>query len=193
MSSSPQDVTHLMTVAQSGDPSAAEALLPLVYDELRRLASRRIAREPPGQTLQPTALVHEAFLRLVGDPNARWDGRGHFFAAAANAMRRILVERARRYRRAKHGAGHKRFSLDDLDLASEERSDDLLALDQALQKLETVDPRKCRLVELRYFAGLTIQEAAETLDISKTTVKEEWQFAKAWLHGEIRKGEPEQP
>ena len=190
MAASPTDCTRLMTGAASGDAAAADALLPLVYDELRKLAHHRLAHEPSGQTLQTTALVHEVFLRLVGDPNARWDGRGHFFASAATAMRRILIERARRTQREKHGGGRKRLSLDDADIADEQRCDDVLALDEALKELEAKDPRKARIVMLRYFAGLTIEQTAEAMELSKTTVKDEWQFARAWLHGRIRQGEP---
>ena len=183
----PQDVTQLLTAAGSGDPSAAEALLPLVYDELRELARHRMAHEPACQTLQPTALVHEAYLRLLGvsGDEIRWDSRGHFFAAAALAMRRILVERARKYSCAKHGAGRQRFSLDDVDLCAEEQSHNLIALDEALVKLAAIDSRKNEIVMLRYFAGLTIEETAKAMALSKTTIKDEWQFTKAWLHDEL--------
>ena len=166
--------------AQSG--SSAE-LLPQVYDELRRLARARIAREPAGLTLQPTALVHEAYLRLAGDGrDRRWDRRGHFFAAAAIAMRRILVERARHYRRVKHGGEQQRVELDTESPALAPALPDVIAIDQALSRLEKLDPSKAQIVLLRYFAGLTIEETAAAMDLSPATVKNEWAFARAWLH-----------
>ncbi|MFQ5502351.1 MAG: ECF-type sigma factor [Phycisphaerae bacterium] len=189
-SRSPQDVTQLLTAAGCGDPSAADALLPLVYDELRKLARARMAHEPAGQTLQPTALVHEAYLRLLGDggEDIHWENRGHFFGAAALAMRRILVERARRVGRVKHGGDRRRFSLDDVNISADEQSQNLLALDEVLEKLESIDPRKNKIVMLRYFAGLTIEETSQAIGLSKTTVKDEWQFTKAWLYGELTRG-----
>ncbi len=166
-----------------GEPQAAGRLLPLVYDELRRLAARRLAGEKPGQTLQATALVHEAYLRLVGaEPAAPWNGRGHFFAAAAEAMRRILVENARRKRRLRHGGGRRRLDLDAVDLASDAPSDDLLALDEALEQLAAQEPAVVEVVKLRYFAGLTIEQAAAALDLSVRTANRHWAFARAWLY-----------
>jgi RNA polymerase sigma factor (TIGR02999 family) len=168
-------------------PGSSADLLPQVYDELRRLARSRIAREPAGLTLQPTALVHEAYLRLAGDgSDRRWDKRGHFFAAAAIAMRRILVERARHYRRVKHGGEQQRVELDQESPALAPALPDVLAIDQALTRLEQIDATKARVVLLRYFAGLTIEETASTMDLSPATVKNEWAFARAWLHDVLR-------
>ena len=184
------DATRILSAIQQGDPKAAEHLLPLVYDELRRLAARRLARDAPGQTLQATALVHEAYLRLVaGDQARRWDSQGHFFAAAAEAMRRILVERARRKRSLKRGGGLVRHDLGDAQLAVPGLGDDLLALDEALVQLALKDPIKARLVELRHFAGLTIEEAARALGLSTTTAHRYWTYARAWLHQAIRSDE----
>jgi RNA polymerase sigma factor (TIGR02999 family) len=166
--------------------SSAE-LLPQVYDELRRLARARLAREADGLTLQPTALVHEAYLRLAGDGiDRRWDKRGHFFAAAAIAMRRILVERARHYRRIKHGGGQQRVELDLDSPALAPALPDVLAIDEALTRLEQIDPPKARVVLLRYFAGLTVEETAAAMELSPATVKNEWAFARAWLHDVLR-------
>jgi RNA polymerase sigma factor (TIGR02999 family) len=181
------EVTRLLSAAEQGDPQAASQLLPLVYDELRKLAAHRLAQQSPGQTLQPTGLVHEAYLRLVGDPEGdHWDNRGHFFAAAAEAMRRILVENARKKSRHKHGGGLTRL---DLDTAEEptvpEVREDLLALDDALTKLVGVDAQAARLVELRYFAGLSIPEAANALGVSPRTADRLWAFARVWLLREI--------
>ena len=184
--------------SQSGDPSnppgesgSSAELLPQVYDELRRLARARIAREPAGLTLQPTALVHEAYLRLAGDgSDRRWDKRGHFFAAAAIAMRRILVERARHYRRIKHGGAEQRVQLDSESPALAPVLPDVIAIDQALTRLEQLDPTKARIVLLRYFAGLTIEETAAAIDLSPATVKNDWAFARAWLHDVLRAAEP---
>ncbi|HJZ56792.1 MAG TPA: ECF-type sigma factor [Gemmataceae bacterium] len=173
------DVTQLLDAAAAGDPKAAADLLPLVYDELRKLAAARMAEESPGQTLQPTALVHEAYLRLVGDQH--FDGRGHFFASAAEAMRRILVEHARRRGRLRRGGDRGRVDLDGLDVAAPERSDDLLALDEALTALGAADPKAAELVRLRYFAGLTVPEAAAVLGVSPRTADFLWAYAKAWL------------
>jgi RNA polymerase sigma factor (TIGR02999 family) len=177
------DVTQILNAIEAGDPRAAEELLPLVYDELRKLAAARLAEERPGQTLQPTALVHEAYLRLVGGTQPQdWDGRGHFFAAAAESMRRILVESARRKLRGRHGGGRKRLTLDDLDLAAETAEDDeLVALSEALDKLAAVNPRAAELVKLRFFAGLTGREAAEALGISPRKADQVWAYARAWL------------
>ena len=170
----------------NGEPRPARELLPLVYDELRRLAAQRLAREVPGQTLQATALVHEAYLRLVGsDPDRPWDGRGHFFAAAAEAMRRILVENARRRHRVKRGGNRARVDLDKAQPTAPETDDDLLALDEALERLAKKDPIKAELVQLRVFAGLTVVQAAEILGLSTTTADRYWAFARAWLRVEI--------
>ena len=170
-----------------GEPKPARELLPLVYDELRRLAAQRMARELPGQTLQATALVHEAYLRLVGtDPDRPWDGRGHFFAAAAEAMRRILVDEARRKASLKRGGQLQRRRLEEAELGVDELSDDLLALDGALSRLADVDPLAARLVQLRYFAGLTTEQAAEALGISARTAYYTWSYARSWLRRAIR-------
>jgi RNA polymerase sigma factor (TIGR02999 family) len=175
-------------------PKPARELLPLVYDELRRLAAQRMARESPGQTLQATALVHEAYLRLVGaDPDKPWDGRGHFFAAAAEAMRRILVENARRRHRLKRGGHRGRVDLDAAQPAAPETDDDLLALDEALEKLAAKDPAKAQLVQLRVFAGLTLAETAEILGLSISTADRYWAYARAWLRVEIADSDPSRP
>ncbi|HEX5215111.1 MAG TPA: ECF-type sigma factor [Vicinamibacterales bacterium] len=175
----------------SGPTGTTDELLPEVYEELRRLAQARIAREPAGLTLQPTALVHEAYLRIAdGRSDRKWDHRGHFFAAAAIAMRRILVERARHYRRVKHGGQERRVELDQDAPAPGEELEDVLAIDQALSRLERIDTGKAKVVMLRYFAGLTIEETAAALDISPATVKNEWAFARAWLHDALRSVDP---
>jgi RNA polymerase sigma factor (TIGR02999 family) len=181
------EVTRILSAIAEGDPSAARQLLPLVYDELRKLAAHRLTQQTPGQTLQPTALVHEAYLRLVADPKGNdWDSRGHFFAAAAEAMRRILVENARRKGRQKHGGGLIRHDLNVADeVAQPEIREDLLALDEALTKLTAVDPQAAQLVQLRYFAGLSIAEAAKTLGVSPRTADRLWAFARVWLLREI--------
>jgi RNA polymerase sigma factor (TIGR02999 family) len=187
------EVTRILSAMERGDPQAAAQLLPLVYDELRQLAAQRLAEEKAGQTLQPTALVHEAYLRLV-DSERRgssqpWDSRRHFFAAAAEAMRRILIENARRKRRHKHGGGRQRQELsDDLAFASTP-DEDLIALDEALRKFAQKHPLQARLVELRYFAGLTGEEAAAVLGISASTADRHWVFARAWLRRELQGGE----
>jgi RNA polymerase sigma factor (TIGR02999 family) len=176
------EVTELLDAMDEGDPKAAAQLLPLVYDELRRLAAARLAAEPSGNTLQPTALVHEAFLRLVGSPDGdRWDHRGHFFAAAAEAMRRILIDHARRKAAAKHGGAMRRQVLDPDAAPAAEPREDLLALDEALARLEAADPEKANLVKLRYFAGLTLAEAAAALNLSERTAGRHWAYARAWL------------
>ncbi len=177
------DVTQLLDAAAAGDPHAAAELLPLIYDELRKLAAARLANEQAGHTLQPTALVHEAYVRLVGGGQSDgWDGRGHFFAAAAEAMRRILVESARRKQRERHGGGRRRLTLDDLDVSAEAAADDdVLALSDALDKLAAVNPRAAELVKLRYFAGLTGREAAGALNISPRKADQIWAYARAWL------------
>jgi RNA polymerase sigma factor (TIGR02999 family) len=186
------DVTRLLDAAVAGDRRAAADLLPLVYDELRKLAAARMAAESPDQTLQPTALVHEAYLRLVGpDASDRWDNRAHFFAAAATAMRRILIESARHKGRAIHGGGRRRQELHPDLVAAPEPRGDLLDLDAALGKLATCDPVKARLVELRYFAGLTGDQAAQILGISPKTADRYWVYARAWLRREMDRGDSE--
>src|SRR5689334_13172588 len=182
------EVTRILSALEQGDADAADRLLPLVYEELRGLAARKLAREQPGQTLQATALVHEAYLRLVeGEEAQRWNSRGHFFAAAAEAMRRILVENARRKRTEKQGGRLERQDLNDIDIAAPAPSQDLLALDEALAKLEAEEPLKAQLVKLRYFAGLAEDEAASVLGISRTSAQRYWRYAKAWLITELRK------
>jgi RNA polymerase sigma factor (TIGR02999 family) len=184
------DVTHILAAIEQGDPEAAAQLLPLVYDELRHLAAQKMGREAPGQTLDATALVHEAYLRLVDTEKAqRWNSRGHFFAAAAEAMRRILVENARRKKALRRGGGRRRLDLDLAEPAAPRPSDDLLALDEALGKLAEKDPAKAELVKLRYFAGLTMEQAAEALGISLATANRWWNYARAWLHQECSGGE----
>ena len=181
------EVNRILSAIEQGDPRAAEELLPLVYDELRKLAARKLAQEKPGQTLQATALVHEAYVRLVDvDKMPNWNSRRHFFAAAAEAMRRILVDRARRKRSRKRGGGLVRHDLADIRLAAPELGEELLALDEALTRLAAKDPVKAELVKLRHFAGLTIEEAAQVLGISMTTANRYWSYARAWLHQEIK-------
>jgi RNA polymerase sigma factor (TIGR02999 family) len=180
------NVTRILSAIESGDLHAAGQLLPLVYDELRKLAAQRLAQENPGQTLQATALVHEAYLRLVDVKDAQnWNGRGHFFAAAAEAMRRILVEQARRRTRIKHGGGRERAELDSSALIAPEASADLVALDEALDRLAAEDSLSAELVKLRYFAGFTIPQAAETLGVSPRKADFLWAFARAWLRRDI--------
>jgi RNA polymerase sigma factor (TIGR02999 family) len=180
------DVTRILSAIEQGDPSAAEQLLPLVYDELRQLAGQRLAQEKPGQTLQATALVHEAYLRLVDVEQAQpWNSRGHFFAAAAEAMRRILVDAARRKRRPKHGGERQRVELDEVVSLADDRASELLSLHEALQKLEAESPEKARLVKLRYFAGLSHQEATQAMGISRATADRYWAYAKAFLRCEM--------
>jgi RNA polymerase sigma factor (TIGR02999 family) len=188
------DVTRILSAIEQGDPRAAGELLPLVYDELRRLAAQRLAREAPGQTLQATALVHEAYLRLVGsEPERPWRDRAHFFGAAAEAMRRILIETARRRHSHKRGGGRERLELDQVQPATPEPSAELLALDEALDRLATLDPTKAQLVQLRYFAGLTLPQAAEVMGISTATASRHWAFARAWLRRAITGGEGAEP
>jgi RNA polymerase sigma factor (TIGR02999 family) len=180
-----KDVTRILNAVEQGDPTATAKLLPLVYDELRRLASQRLSNESPNHTLQATALVHEAYIRLVDvDHIQQWKGRGHFFAAAAEAMRRILIDSARRRKAQKRGAGWQQQMPEGL--AAPERDEDLIALDDALKKLATSEPLKARLVELRYFGGLASDEAAEVLNISPSTADRHWSYARAWLQAEIR-------
>jgi RNA polymerase sigma factor (TIGR02999 family) len=187
MGESTEAVTQILEAVGAGDKHAAEQLLPLVYEELRRLAAARMAQAPPGQTLQPTALVHEAWLRLVGGQQQLWNSRGHFFAAAAEAMRRILVERARRRSAEKHGGGLRRVDLDQVDIAEEANSDVLLALDEALTALAERDPTAAQLIKLRFFAGLPNVQAAELLGVPERTAKRAWAYARAWLYQELSK------
>lgn len=181
------DVTQILSAIEQGDPSAAEHLLPLVYEELRKLAAQRLAQEIPGQTLQATALVHDAYVRLVDVEKAQhWNSRGHFFAAAAEAMRRILIDNARRKRRQKRGGAlWQRVDLDSRELVSQTTPDELLCLDDALAALTAEEPEAGQLVKLRYFAGLSIEQAGELLGLSRTTAYEHWAYARAWLHNEL--------
>src|SRR5262245_48547131 len=180
------DVTHLLDAAAAGDCRAAAGLLPLVYDELRRLAAARLADEPSGNTLQPTALVHEAYLRLVGSPDGdHWNHRGHFYAAAAEAMRRILVEQARRKKRHKHGGQRRRLSLEAAESPAVAPSEDLAALDEALTRLTAHDPAKAEVVKLRFFAGLAMSEVAQALGLSLATAERYWTYARLWLYAEL--------
>jgi RNA polymerase sigma factor (TIGR02999 family) len=183
------DVSRILSAIEQGDPHAAEQLLPLVYDELRKLAAAKLAQETPGQTLQPTALVHEAYLRLVdAQPDRRWDGRRHFFAAAAEAMRRILIDNARRKQAGKHGGGWQRHDLLEAELAIDSTGDELLAVEEPLARLAEREPVIARLVELRFFAGLTLEEAAELLSLSPRTAYRHWAYARAWLRRELDRG-----
>jgi RNA polymerase sigma factor (TIGR02999 family) len=180
------DATQLLDAAAAGDPKAAAELLPLVYDELRALAAARLSAEQPGQTLQATALVHEAYVRLVGGtPPGGWNGRGHFFAAAAEAMRRILVEAARRRHAGKHGGGWLRLDLDEMAEATSDTTDGVIEFDAVLTRLHAFDPAAARLVELRFFAGLTMQQAADVLGVPLRTAERNWTFARTWLHREL--------
>ena len=181
------EVTRILSNIEQGDPHAAEQLLPLIYAELRQIAAQKLAQEKPGQTLQATALVHEAYLRLVAQPD--WDGRGHFFAAAAEAMRRILVDKARRKKRVCHGEGLQKQPLEENEpaIASPVDAIDLLALNEALDRLEAASPRRAQLVKLRYFAGFTLPEVAEMLGVSQSTAEADWTYAKTWLKREMEK------
>jgi RNA polymerase sigma factor (TIGR02999 family) len=181
------EITHLLAAVENGDAQASEQLLPIVYAELRRLAAQKMAQEMPGHTLQATALVHEAYVRLVDVDDAQaWSSRGHFFAAAAEAMRRVLVENARRRRSAKRGGGRAREPLDESNLAMPEHSEDLLALDEALAKLALTDPQSAELIKLRFFAGLPMKHAAQLLGISERTAHYVWAYARSWLRRELR-------
>jgi RNA polymerase sigma factor (TIGR02999 family) len=180
------DISHILDAITQGDPNAADQLLPLVYAELRRLAAAQLAREAPGQTLQPTALVHEAYLRLVGSADEQhWNSRGHFFGAAAQAMRRILVESARHKQRVKHGGEVRRVNLEDYDVPVTPPPEELLALDEALVRLSAEDADAARIVDLHFFAGLSIDEAAEALGVSRATAYRQWSYARAWLRCEL--------
>jgi RNA polymerase sigma factor (TIGR02999 family) len=184
------DVTQILSAIEQGNQYAAEQLLPVVYNELRKLAAQKLAQENPGQTLEATALVNEAFVRLVDVEKAQhWDSRGHFFAAAAQAMRRILIDQARRKQSQRHGGGLKRQAIDDVEIVASESSIDLLAVNAALERFEKIDKLKAELVKLRYFAGLTIPQAAEALGISSTTADRYWAYARAWLHTELQKSQ----
>jgi RNA polymerase sigma factor (TIGR02999 family) len=188
------EVTRILSAIEQGDPHASEQLLPLVYEELRKLAAQKMAQEAPGQTLQPTALVHEAYLRLVGVAKAQhWDSRRHFFAAAAEAMRRILVENARRKKRLRHGGDFQRVELSEDLHAVEGAPEDVLAVDQALNQLAVADPPTYELVKLVYFAGLTMEQAAETLGIAPRTAYRNWTYARAWLFRRLQGEEPPPP
>ncbi len=184
------DVTRILSAIEQGDPKAAEQLLPLVYDALRKLAAQKLAQERPGQTLEATALVHEAYLRLVGasskDAAREWQGRAHFFAAAAEAMRRILVEKARRKTRQKHGGGLRRADIDLANIVYPMPDEDLLALDEAMTRLAAEDPIRAKLVQLRFYVGLSNEEAAKVLGISGVTAKRYWRYARAWLHRQVQ-------
>jgi RNA polymerase sigma factor (TIGR02999 family) len=183
------DVTRILNAIEQGDAKAADELLPLVYEELRRLAAQKMSREPPGQTLQATALVHEAYIRLVGSQAQSWSSRAHFFNAAAEAMRRILIDNARRKQRLKHGNAKNRIELDSADIVIEDSSIDHIALDEALTKLAKEEPDVSELVKLRYFAGLTLNEVASVLGVSNRTADRYWKYAKAWLYQEISIGD----
>jgi RNA polymerase sigma factor (TIGR02999 family) len=188
------EVTRILCAVEQGDPHAAEQLLPLVYDELRTLAAQKLSQERPGQTLQPTALVHEAYLRLVDVEKAQhWNSRGHFFAAAAEAMRRILLNRARDKQRGKRGGGWQRLDLDRLAVAGDASDDDLLALDEALERLAQENPPCAAVVQLRFFAGLTLEEAAAALGLARRTADRYWAYARAWLYDALTEGAPPGP
>jgi RNA polymerase sigma factor (TIGR02999 family) len=183
------EVTRILKAVGEGEAKAPEELLSMVYDELRQMAALQMARETPSQTLQPTALVHEAWLRLAGDQNPKFASRAHFFTAASEAMRRILIENARRKRAARHGGGQQRIDIEVMNLAAESKDDELLAVDDALDEFAAQDPPKAELVKLRYFVGFTLEEAAEILGISVPTAKRWWIFARAWLFHEITTGQ----
>ncbi len=181
------EVTQVLSAIEHGDPQAAEQLLPLVYDELRKLAAAKMAQEKPDQTLQATALVHEAYIRLVGAQNVQsWDSRGHFFAAAAEAMRRILINRARDKKRVKRGGERRRVDLDGIEIALDTSDEQLIALDEALSQLAVEDPAAARLVNLRFFAGLTLKDAAVSLGLAPRTAERQWTYARAWLYARLR-------
>ena len=187
MSLSPQDITQLLKEWSEGDTGVPERLMPLVYEELRRLASQKMKSERSDHTLQPTALVHEAYLRLVDQTTVNWRDRAHFLGIAANAMRQVLIDHARSHAAEKRGGSAARLSLDDISVPPAERAADLVALDDALTQLAKLDERKARIVELRFFAGLSVDEIAETMDLHRTTVLRDWKFAKAWLHSQLNK------
>ncbi len=183
------DLTRILQAMEFGEAQAAEELLPLVYEELRKLAAAKMAHESPNQTLQPTALVHEAWLRLTGNENVKWDGRAHFFGAAAEAMRRILIDNARRKRARRHGGGQQRVDIEEVEIAALAKEAELLAMNEALDRFAlALDPEKAELVKLRYFVGLTIEEAAAVLNISTPTAKRWWTYSRAWLYQKIHDG-----
>jgi RNA polymerase sigma factor (TIGR02999 family) len=181
------DVTRILQSMESGDAKAAEELLPLVYEELRKLAASKMANEQPNQTLQPTALVHEAWLRLTGNENIKWNGRGHFFGAAAEAMRRILIDNARRKQAARHGGGKQRVDIQEIEIAAPAKEEELLAINEALEELGTLDKPKAELVKLHYFVGLTMEDCAGVLGVSVPTARRWWNYARAWLFQKIQK------
>ncbi len=186
------DVTRILSAINQGDPHAAEQLLPLVYDELRKLAAQKLVQEAPGQTLQATALVHEAYVRLMDvDKAQHWNSRGHFFAAAAEAMRRILVDQARKKKSRKHGGGLERLPLEEVEIGAPQPTVDLLAVNEALEKFERLDKVAADLVKLRYYAGLTLPQAADALGISSSTADRQWAYARAWLHSELKEDDAE--
>ena len=185
------DVTRILSAIDQGDAQAAEQLLPLVYDELRKLAAQKMAQEAPGQTLQATALVHEAYIRLLGAESQEWDGRGHFFAAAAEAMRRVLIDRARDKKRVKRGGGRRKIDLDAIQIALDTAADDLLDLDEALGQLAAEYPDCAELVKLRFFAGMQLGEAAAALGLARRTADRHWAYARAWLHQQLRDDGPD--
>ena len=180
------DITRILHSVDSGDSKASAELLPLVYEELRKLAIAKMAHESPNQTLQPTALVHEAWLRLIGNEDVKWQGRAHFFGAAAEAMRRILIDKARRKQAIRHGGGQERLDVDEIEIAAPAKEQELIAMDEALEHFAVVDKQKAELVKLRYFIGLTIEESARILDISPPTAKRWWAYSRAWLYNEIQ-------
>jgi RNA polymerase sigma factor (TIGR02999 family) len=180
------DVTRILNAIERGDAKATDELLPLVYEELRLLAAQKLSHEAVGQTLQSTALVHEAYIRLTGDEPQNWNSRGHFFAAAAEAMRRILIDNARRKQAQKRGAGQRRLSLDTLDITTRTTPDEIVMLDDALTKLSTEDPQAAELVKLRFFVGLSIEQAAEVVGISRASAYRQWTYARAWLRSEVQ-------
>jgi RNA polymerase sigma factor (TIGR02999 family) len=183
------DVTRILQSIETGDAKAAGELLPLVYEELRKLAAARMANESPNQTLQPTALVHEAWLRLTGNENVKWQGRAHFFGAAAEAMRRILIDNARRKRALRHGGGQQRLDIEEMEIATPIKEQELLDMDEALEKFAALDKQKADLVKLRYFVGLTLEESAQILGVSTPTAKRWWAYARAWLYRQIQGGD----
>jgi RNA polymerase sigma factor (TIGR02999 family) len=182
------NVTHLLEAVGQGDPKAAEELLPLVYEELRRLAAAKMAQQPPGQTLQATALVHEAWLRLTGSTRQSWESRRHFFSAAAEAMRHILIDRVRKRQTQRHGGGQQRVDIDEIELAAPVEDDKLLALNDAIDELQKADPEKAEVVKLKFFVGLSEREAAEVLGVSERTVERRWAYAQAWLFERMERG-----
>ena len=188
MGESTEPVTQILEAVGAGDAKAAEELLPLVYDELRRLAAARMAREAPGQTLQPTALVHEAWLKLVGSGRQHWESRRHFFSAAAEAMRHILIDRTRKRQCERHGGGQQRVDIDEVEVAAPVEDETLLALNEAIDELEKLDPAKAEVVKLKFFVGLSEREAAEVLGVSERTIERRWTYAQAWLFERLERG-----